>query len=239
MAGTMKARTIRVSKSRPTAMVVPIWAMLSTLLVSRASMVRPKTIPAVVTTPPVPPNARMMPVLRPAGASSLTAQREQQVVVGADGDQGDEGDRCHGPVQVVMHEVLPDQDAGAQRGGVGGDDGADDDQSSDWAAQHHGHDEEDQAPTPRSTRSVVSAVTTMLQVGGDGSDAGQVDFGRCQGAFFGGFADGGPDLVGAGGALGAPFGAVAVDQQVGGVSVGRDQLAQNRLVAGVGECALR
>ena len=67
----MNARTTRVSNKSPTAMVVPIWAMLSTLLLSNASMVSPKTMPATVTTPPVPPKARMMPVLRPAAASCL------------------------------------------------------------------------------------------------------------------------------------------------------------------------
>ncbi len=68
MDGTTSARTTRVSIKSPTAMVVPIWAMLSTLLPSSASMVSPKTMPAVVTTPPVPPNARTMPVLMPATA---------------------------------------------------------------------------------------------------------------------------------------------------------------------------
>jgi hypothetical protein len=48
--GTTSARTTRVSIISPTAMVVPIWAMLSTLLPSNASMVSPKTTPAVVTT---------------------------------------------------------------------------------------------------------------------------------------------------------------------------------------------
>ena len=65
----MSARTTRVSSKSPTAMVVPICAMLSTLLPSSASMVIPKTMPAVVTTPPVPPNARMMPVLMPASGA--------------------------------------------------------------------------------------------------------------------------------------------------------------------------
>jgi hypothetical protein len=44
--------------------------MLSTVLPASANMVIPKTIPAVVTTPPVAANARMMPVPRPAVASS-------------------------------------------------------------------------------------------------------------------------------------------------------------------------
>src|SRR5262249_54856169 len=71
MAGVTSARTTSVSSTSPTAMVVPICAMLSTLLPSSASMVIPKTMPAVVTTPPVPPKARMMPVLSPAAASCL------------------------------------------------------------------------------------------------------------------------------------------------------------------------
>jgi hypothetical protein len=53
-------RTTSVSISKPTPMVVPIWAMLSTLLPASANMVMPNTIPAVVTTPPVAANARTM-----------------------------------------------------------------------------------------------------------------------------------------------------------------------------------
>ena len=71
-------------------MVTPIWAMLSTLLPASANMVMPKTIPAVVTTPPVAPNARMIPVLGPAWRFFANSHGQQQVVVGADGDQGDE-----------------------------------------------------------------------------------------------------------------------------------------------------
>ena len=42
----------RVDK-QATPTVTPIWATLSTVLAVRANMVIPKTIPAVVTTPPV------------------------------------------------------------------------------------------------------------------------------------------------------------------------------------------
>lgn len=49
--GSTNVRTMSVSSSRPTPMVAPIWAMLSTLLPASANMVMPNTIPAVVTTP--------------------------------------------------------------------------------------------------------------------------------------------------------------------------------------------
>jgi hypothetical protein len=42
--GSTKVRTMRVSSSKPTPMVVPIWAMLSTLLPARANMVMPQDV---------------------------------------------------------------------------------------------------------------------------------------------------------------------------------------------------
>ncbi|CQA03182.1 Uncharacterised protein [Mycobacteroides abscessus] len=48
--------------------------MLSTSLDSMANMVIPKTIPAVVTTPPVPPNVRTMPVRKPAPCRNTSSR---------------------------------------------------------------------------------------------------------------------------------------------------------------------
>src|SRR5271156_2850613 len=70
MDGVMKERTTRVSKSSPSMMVEPIWPAMRRSLTSMEPMVKAKTIPAAVTTPPVPPMARMMPVLSPAWISS-------------------------------------------------------------------------------------------------------------------------------------------------------------------------
>ena len=71
MDGVMKARTTSVSNNRPIAMVLPNWPKLMRSLTSNAIIVAAKTSPAFVTTLPVPPMARMMPVSMPAGSSSL------------------------------------------------------------------------------------------------------------------------------------------------------------------------
>jgi hypothetical protein len=49
---------------------MPTCSMLSTALPARANIVIPKTMPEVVTTPPVPANARTTPVPIPARSSS-------------------------------------------------------------------------------------------------------------------------------------------------------------------------
>ena len=68
--GVMNERTIRVSNSRPSAIVVPTWAMARRSLNAKAAMVAANTRPAEVTTEPEPTMARMMPVFRPAWISS-------------------------------------------------------------------------------------------------------------------------------------------------------------------------
>ncbi len=67
----MKARTTKVSNNRPTPIVVPIWATTTMALTDIDIMVNANTRPAAVTTDPLPPMARMMPVLIPAGISSF------------------------------------------------------------------------------------------------------------------------------------------------------------------------
>ena len=52
-------------------MVVPTWARTRNSLNAIAAIVTANTMPAEVTTEPLPPIARMMPVLSPAWISSL------------------------------------------------------------------------------------------------------------------------------------------------------------------------
>ena len=53
-------------------MVEPIWATTTSVLTAMDIMVNANTRPAAVTTDPVPPMARMIPVLMPACISSLS-----------------------------------------------------------------------------------------------------------------------------------------------------------------------
>jgi hypothetical protein len=71
MDGVMNDRTIRVSNSKPSAIVVPIWPSTIRSLNMNDAMVKANTSPAAVTTEPLPAIARMMPVLMPAPSSSL------------------------------------------------------------------------------------------------------------------------------------------------------------------------
>jgi hypothetical protein len=74
MDGVMNERTISVSNSRPSPMVVPIWPRTRKSLNTNEDMVKANTRPAAVTTPPVPAMARMMPVFSPAPISSLNRE---------------------------------------------------------------------------------------------------------------------------------------------------------------------
>ena len=67
----MNARTTKVSNSRPIAIVDPSWPMVTRSLTTIDAIVSANTTPATVTTLPVPPIERMIPVLIPAGISSL------------------------------------------------------------------------------------------------------------------------------------------------------------------------
>ena len=67
----MNERTMRVSKSRPSAIVVPICPRTIKSLKTNDAMVKANTRPAAVTTEPLPAMARMIPVLIPAGTSSF------------------------------------------------------------------------------------------------------------------------------------------------------------------------
>ncbi|SHV15900.1 Uncharacterised protein [Mycobacteroides abscessus subsp. bolletii] len=67
----MNARTTRVSNNKPIPMVEPNCPMVTRSLTTMDNMVNAKTSPAEVTTLPVPPIARMMPVLIPAPSSSF------------------------------------------------------------------------------------------------------------------------------------------------------------------------
>ena len=71
IAGIMNARTTKVSNNRPSPIVVPTWAITRRSLTTMEAIVRANTTPASVTTLPVPPIERMMPVLIPAPISSL------------------------------------------------------------------------------------------------------------------------------------------------------------------------
>ena len=77
--GVMNERTTSVSNSRPKAIVVPTWPMISKSLAAIAAMVNANTRPALVTTLPVPPMARMMPVLIPAPNSSLMRETSSRL----------------------------------------------------------------------------------------------------------------------------------------------------------------
>jgi hypothetical protein len=67
----MNARITSVSNSRPIPIVVPTCATTVSSLTSMEIMVKANTRPAEVTTDPLPPMARMIAVLMPAGSSSF------------------------------------------------------------------------------------------------------------------------------------------------------------------------
>lgn len=71
MEGVINARITKVSNNRPIPIVVPIWATTTMALTDIDIMVNANTRPAAVTTDPLPPMARMIPVLMPAGISSF------------------------------------------------------------------------------------------------------------------------------------------------------------------------
>jgi len=71
MEGVMNARITRVSNNNPNPIVVPIWAATVIALTDIDIIVNANTRPAAVTTDPLPPMARMIPVLMPAGISSF------------------------------------------------------------------------------------------------------------------------------------------------------------------------
>jgi hypothetical protein len=69
--GVMNALITKVSNNRPNPIVVPTWATTTMALTDIDIMVNANTRPAAVTTDPLPPMARMIPVLIPAGISSF------------------------------------------------------------------------------------------------------------------------------------------------------------------------
>ena len=79
MDGVMNDRTISVSNSRPSAIVVPIWPSTSRSLKMNDAMVNANTSPAAVTTEPLPAIDRMMPVLIPAWISSLNRETSSRL----------------------------------------------------------------------------------------------------------------------------------------------------------------
>jgi len=109
MDGVISDRTISVSKSRPRPMVVPTWPMTVSSLTDSFIIGERETSPADVTTDPVPPIDRMMPVFKPAWISSLNRATMSRLLVGADGKQDDDRHREHHPLQFNADEVLPDQ----------------------------------------------------------------------------------------------------------------------------------
>src|SRR4029077_7849312 len=77
MDGVMNDRTISVSNSSPSAIVVPIWPSTRRTLKMNDAMVKANTSPAAVSTKPLPAMDRMMPVLMPAWISSLNRETSQ------------------------------------------------------------------------------------------------------------------------------------------------------------------
>ncbi|COW49460.1 Uncharacterised protein [Mycobacterium tuberculosis] len=79
MDGVMNDRTTRVSKSRPSPMVVPTCPITRSSLTAMDAMVNANTRPADVTTAPVPAIARMIPVFNPAPTSSLNRDTKRRL----------------------------------------------------------------------------------------------------------------------------------------------------------------
>ena len=157
-------------------MVVPIWPRTTRSLKMNEDMVAANTRPAAVTTPPVPAMARMMPVLRPAPDLFLEPGYQQQVVVGPDRQQQDDGQCQHDPVQLDAEDVLPHQDRQTERCPQRQRDGADDDDGGDQAAGDEHHDEQDQGQCgQRGDHQVVLGAVLNVLVGRRGS--GDVDLG--------------------------------------------------------------
>jgi hypothetical protein len=75
----MSDRTISVSKRSPIPTVVPNWPIIRKSLKTKEDMVNANTRPAEVTTAPVPPMARMIPVLMPAPISSLNRETSNRL----------------------------------------------------------------------------------------------------------------------------------------------------------------
>ena len=75
----MNDRTTSVSKSSPSMMVEPIWPAMRRSLLIIDPMVKANTSPAAVTTPPVPPMERMMPVFSPAWISSWNRETSSRL----------------------------------------------------------------------------------------------------------------------------------------------------------------
>ena len=75
----MNARITNVSNSRPIPIVVPTWATTVSVLTTIDIIVNANTRPADVTTEPVPPIARIMPVFNPAWISSLNRETSSRL----------------------------------------------------------------------------------------------------------------------------------------------------------------
>ena len=91
--GVIKDRTIRVSNSNPRPIVDPACPMWRRSLASIEAIVKAKTNPAAVTTLPVLPMVRMMPVLIPAPTFSLNRDTR--------------GRACHGRKREAPSEAYP------------------------------------------------------------------------------------------------------------------------------------
>ncbi|CFE45664.1 Uncharacterised protein [Mycobacterium tuberculosis] len=75
----MNDRTINVSNSKPRPMVVPTCPITRRSLTAMDAMVTANTSPALVTTLPVPPIDRMMPVFSPAPISCLNRETKSRL----------------------------------------------------------------------------------------------------------------------------------------------------------------
>ncbi len=170
MAGVMKDWTTRVSKSSPSMMVEPIWPAMRRSLASMEPMVKANTRPAVVTTAPVLPMERMMPVFSPAWISFLEPGDQQQVVVRSHGQHDHDGHREHQPVQRHVQQVLPNQYRDAKGGAQRYGDRADDDHGGDQASGDAEHDHEDQGDRCRDRdHQVIHSAVVHVLVGGCGA----------------------------------------------------------------------
>ena len=115
MAGVMNDRTTSVSNSSRARWWCPSGPMTRRSLTTIEHMVSANTRPAAVTTLPVPPIARMMPVFRPRVDLLFEPGHQQQVVVRSDRQQDDDRHGKHHPVQFDAEDVLPDQHRDPER----------------------------------------------------------------------------------------------------------------------------
>lgn len=142
--GVMNDRTIRVSNSSPSPIVVPIWPSTRRLLKANEPIVAANTSPAAVTTALV-AIARMMPGCSgPAWISSLS-RISATGCIRTEREQQDDGQRQHDPVQLDAEEPSTPTPTAPNEAPNDSADGADDHQRRNQARKDEHHDQQDQA----------------------------------------------------------------------------------------------